>query len=170
MTHLQLHKLLYYVQGWSMGLRGEPIFEDPIEAWKYGPVVKGVFPYFSSYGDAPITDWELSTAVELSKDDRFFIKLVWESYKRFSALGLCEKTHGEPPWKNARGDLKPYESSSAEITLEALREFFSQQGSERPDAAFKAMPNWSTSQDAAFVEAAQEVFAKYAKLLQRLAS
>ena len=36
---IQMHKLLYYAQAWSLAWDGAPLFEDRIEAWKNGPVV-----------------------------------------------------------------------------------------------------------------------------------
>ena len=39
LTNLRLQKLLYYVQGWSLGERGRPMFREEIQAWRYGPVV-----------------------------------------------------------------------------------------------------------------------------------
>ncbi|GHU75690.1 hypothetical protein AGMMS49992_20150 [Clostridia bacterium] len=42
MTNLRLQSLLFYAQGWSLVLRGEPLFDDPIEAWDHGPVVPSV--------------------------------------------------------------------------------------------------------------------------------
>src|SRR5689334_12279943 len=42
-SHLRLQKLLYYVQGWSLALRGKPMFVERIEAWAHGPVVKNVY-------------------------------------------------------------------------------------------------------------------------------
>lgn len=52
------------------------------------------------------------------------MKRVWDTYKRFSAVALAEMTHGEPPWKDARGDLPPQAESSSVISHESLRRYF----------------------------------------------
>ena len=50
-THLKLQKLLYYAQAWYMVLtenESEPIlFEEKIEAWTHGPVVREVYNKYS---------------------------------------------------------------------------------------------------------------------------
>src|SRR5215813_5920217 len=33
-----LQKLVYYCQGWSLARSGQPMFPEPIEAWRDGPV------------------------------------------------------------------------------------------------------------------------------------
>ena len=40
---MKLHKLLYYVQGWSQAWTGRPLFQDAPEAWTYGPVYPKVY-------------------------------------------------------------------------------------------------------------------------------
>ena len=40
---MKLHKLLYYVQGWSQAWTGRPLFQEAPEAWKFGPVYKSVY-------------------------------------------------------------------------------------------------------------------------------
>ena len=53
-TQLRLHKLLYYAQGWHLGIRGQPLFAERIEAWKHGPVVAPLYPKFADYGAVAI--------------------------------------------------------------------------------------------------------------------
>ena len=41
LTNLRLQKLLYYVQAWSLVLRkSADFFQERIEAWVHGPVVR----------------------------------------------------------------------------------------------------------------------------------
>ena len=50
MTNMKLQKMLYYQQGFHLAYFGTPLFEDDIEAWMYGPVVKSVYYHFKSWG------------------------------------------------------------------------------------------------------------------------
>ena len=43
MTHMRVQKLLYYAQGWHVGIFGRTLFADPLQAWKNGPVVPAVY-------------------------------------------------------------------------------------------------------------------------------
>ena len=41
-TPLKLQKLLYYCQGYALAFTGKPLFLEPIEAWRFGPVVNNI--------------------------------------------------------------------------------------------------------------------------------
>jgi uncharacterized phage-associated protein len=131
LTHLQLQKLLYYVQGWSLAMRGGPMFSERIEAWAHGPVVRDVYPSFAHHGYLPITSSATSTADdlvscphELKPEECQLIRSVWEAYKGFSASHLWSMTHAERPWIDARGDAAPADRCENEITTTAMKEFF----------------------------------------------
>ena len=98
LSNLKLQKLLYYAQGIYLALKGEPLFNDPIEAWQHGPVVPSVYHSFKRFG---------SNAVELDDDVDFnifdeetqeILNEVFEVYGQFSAWKLRNLTHDEPPW------------------------------------------------------------------------
>ena len=48
-TNLSLNKLLYFAQGHSLAENGKPLFDEPIEAWQYGPVVPSVYHTFKKH-------------------------------------------------------------------------------------------------------------------------
>ena len=50
MTNLRVNKLLYFAQAWSVVRRNKPLFEEDMQAWKYGPVVPEVYTAFSACG------------------------------------------------------------------------------------------------------------------------
>lgn len=124
MTHLQLHKLMYYAQGWSLASRDRQLFEGRIEAWAHGPAVAGLFALFADHGDNPIP-WSMAALdASLSSDDRALIEAVWNDYGRYSAWRLREMTHMEPPWKRARAGTPEGVPGGAPISEESLRLFF----------------------------------------------
>ncbi len=45
MSTMKLQKLVYYSQAWSMVWDEKPLFEENIEAWANGPVVRDLFYY-----------------------------------------------------------------------------------------------------------------------------
>ncbi|RMD63362.1 MAG: DUF4065 domain-containing protein, partial [Planctomycetota bacterium] len=88
-TNLRLQKLLYYAQGWSLALRGEPLFDETLEAWKHGPVAPSVYHIFKTHGKQSIPQGEArKDSPLLSEEDKAFIKSVWRRYRRYSALEL----------------------------------------------------------------------------------
>ena len=125
LTHLRLQKLLYYVQGWSLALRGVTMFPDRIEAWAHGPVVRPIYDVLRGFGSKPFSEQDESSDFNMSDEERAFVSEVWEEYKLFAALKLREMIHGESPWVDARKGYSPGEGCDVEITPEAMRTHFS---------------------------------------------
>lgn len=130
LSHLRLQKLLYYVQGWSLALRGATLFTGRIEAWKHGPVVPAVYHEFKTYEHKPIPKSHGSHA-HLAPTDRAFVESVWEHYKACSAAELRRMTHRESPWLSARAGLGQAEPSQAEIPIPSIRQWFIEQRRQR---------------------------------------
>lgn len=121
----KLHKLVYYVQAWSLVWRDQPAFVGPIEAWKHGPVASVLQAELVHRGDGLVR-----SAKALSPEDAAHVDRVLVAYGHLSADDLIRLTHGEEPWLNARGSLPPTAPSSAEITHEAMRSFYRKQWAE----------------------------------------
>src|SRR5438128_11285053 len=107
LSHLRLQKLLYYVQGWSLALRGKPMFDNKIEAWTHGPVVRDLYHRFAVKGVQCLTPEDFGDPQNLTDDDREFISEVWNAYKEYSASSLWQMTHQEAPWKETRRGCAP---------------------------------------------------------------
>ena len=43
LTPMQLLKLVFIAHGWMLGLYGEPLISDDVQAWKYGPVIPDLY-------------------------------------------------------------------------------------------------------------------------------
>ena len=97
-SNLKLQKLLYYQQGFHLAYYGEPLFEEDIEAWLYGPVVPSVYDHFKSYGNKGIEHSGEIIALSGTYEEALFNE-VNKIYGSYSAIGLMEMTHQETPWK-----------------------------------------------------------------------
>lgn len=123
-THLRLQKLLYYAQGWSIALRGQPLFRESIEAWANGPVVREVYREYADFKNQPISETRPVDSIALNRNEKDFVRSIWEHYKVYSAWKLREMTHQESPWLHARGDCREEEASQAEIEHGEMLRFF----------------------------------------------
>lgn len=123
-TQVQLHKLLYYAQGWWLATHDEPLFPARFQAWIHGPVEAGLYPKFADYESRPIAPHEALEDPALTKEHRAVVESVWLGYGKFSAWHLREKTHKEAPWKDARRSLPNDAISRAPITDAAIKRFF----------------------------------------------
>ena len=99
LTNLKLQKMLYYEQGFHLAYFNEPLFNEPIEAWQYGPVVPVVYEHYKTYGRNGIEPEESDFAFASPKEKALFDE-VFRVYGAYSAVGLMNMTHSEMPWSS----------------------------------------------------------------------
>ena len=119
-TPMKLQKLCYYAQGYSLA-EGEELFSEDFQAWQHGPVIPNLYSKYKDYKWRQITE-------EVSIQDQSiycFIKEIVSAYGSYDGAMLSTMTHREKPWLEARGDLDESQGSTAVISKEALRDFFS---------------------------------------------
>ncbi|MBV7434507.1 DUF4065 domain-containing protein [Cardiobacteriaceae bacterium TAE3-ERU3] len=101
LTPMQLVKLTYIADGWSMALRGKPLFNNRIEAWKYGPVIPDIYHATKVFGRNPIPLDVIGDAndIDVTPDDREFLEAVYNQYKGLDGVALSYRTHkAGTPW------------------------------------------------------------------------
>lgn len=97
-SNLKLQKMLYYMQGFHLAYFKEPLFEEEIVAWQYGPVVVSVYEHYKSHGSAGINaDHDI---ISLKPKEEVLFNEVFKVYGDYSAIGLMNLTHNEMPWKS----------------------------------------------------------------------
>jgi uncharacterized phage-associated protein len=123
-SNMKLQKLLYLTQGIHLALKSDtPLFDDSIEAWKYGPVVPSVYHKFKIYfsGDIPKNHPFTGDSVEFNSDQKKIIARVVELYGGLSAIKLSNFTHlEESPWF----EIYNANSFSAEIPISSISTYF----------------------------------------------
>jgi uncharacterized phage-associated protein len=121
-TNLKLQRLLYFAQGWHLGLHGKPLFPEQLQAWPSGPVQPDVYARFSTFGAGPIvpfrTSWEPTKAI--SKH----IQELLEVYGGFSSFDLQRIACAEAPWLVARQGLPTDAPSANVIDMGILKQFY----------------------------------------------
>ena len=118
MTNMKLQKMLYYQQGFHLAYFNEPLFDEDIEAWMYGPVVKCIYNKYKDAGKNGILGERGTSFSFQERREASLFNEVNKVYGRFSAMGLMEMTHSEKPWKSV-----PTREGSV-ISKEAIRSFF----------------------------------------------
>ena len=125
LTPLQVNKLVYICHGWALGKLNRPLIDNrsgQIEAWKYGPVVRGVYDRlkdwqakeitydcfcekFGSYGlgKEQAKEFLSGEIADLEEKDPQICRLldvVWYVYKDLTGGQLITITHKEEtPWQ-----------------------------------------------------------------------
>lgn len=112
--HMKLQKLLFYSQAWWLAQMPNELFNEDIEAWPWGPVVRDIYLQFKDCGGDPIigkrakmlgkasphsSEYTLIEAPPISDDTvRGYLADVWEKHKSSTGIQLSNATHepGEP--------------------------------------------------------------------------
>lgn len=120
-TNLQLQKILFFLQGYSLSHFRTPLIDGKFSKWKYGPVQQEVYHLFRSYGSSPIVDEAIDAFYDHGKlviqpyskvdeksigNEEIFNQISNFAYKLLnkSAWELVNMTHSHSSWS------KNYES------------------------------------------------------------
>ncbi|RNJ77780.1 MAG: DUF4065 domain-containing protein [Nitrosopumilus sp. D6] len=134
-TPMHVLKLTYISHGYVLAIRNEPLFNDRIEAWKYGPVIPSLYNTLKEYGDGsvlklhtcgtPLGSKEFLTRVDaikkkIGETKCKIIERVAKTYGVYSAMQLSSITHcNGTPWHNT------YDGSGyAEIPNEIIKSHY----------------------------------------------
>ena len=121
-THLKLQKLVYYAQAWSLALFNRPLFDEEIEAWAFGPVVRSLFRHFKGSGWQNLE--KPNKCPKFDKETEGLLKEILAVYGKYDGKYLEQLTHREDPWKEARGGLPPEAASKHIIPKDKMRKFY----------------------------------------------
>ncbi len=124
LTPMQLIKLTYIAHGWSLAVTGRDLFEDRIEAWKYGPVIPALYQATKQFGRGRIPLAMVGDPDDklLDKQDYDLVKDVYAKYGHLSGIQLSDLTHRTgSPWHQVYRDGV----MSIEIPDEIIRRHYS---------------------------------------------
>lgn len=95
---LETQKLLYYSEGIYEAIKDRHLFEEEIEHWKYGPVVRKVYNNWAEVEKRSINP------LLFDKLEAYlpFLFAIIQHFSSFDGPALIEKTHKEPPWKQTK--------------------------------------------------------------------
>ncbi len=106
---IKLQKLVYNAHGWYMAMYSEPLIDETVEAWPYGPVIPTVYHEFKRFGAKPIRskaiDFHGSRMIhpQVASDDektRSVLDRVWKTHRHLSGMQLSHLSHRSgSPWK-----------------------------------------------------------------------
>lgn len=119
----KLQKLCFYAQAWALAWTGEPLFQEDFEAWANGPVCPVLFRAHQGKYQIHADDIE-GDSTALNADQKDTIDRVLSHYGSWDPYELREQTHGEKPWKDARGELPEGVPSTAVISKESMGEYY----------------------------------------------
>lgn len=98
-TPMHVLKLSYICHGWMLGIYGEPLIQESVEAWRYGPVIPDVYRRYKSFRGEPIDAIPIDRSESLGDLENNLISAVLKAYKDYTGWQLSSITH-QPgtPW------------------------------------------------------------------------
>lgn len=139
LTNMQVQKLVYYAHGFHLALKGEPLIEQEIKAWNFGPVIPPLYNDLKQYGNGVVTDLIPGFPLPSEEFALALIKRVFELYGRIPGPRLSAVTHApNSPWDKVYKQAK-----FSVIPNDLIREDFKAKlrpsaGAPRPDPAAAA--------------------------------
>ncbi|HDU2394374.1 Panacea domain-containing protein [Klebsiella quasipneumoniae subsp. similipneumoniae] len=122
LTHMQVQKLAYIAHGYYLALTGRPLLNELVSAWKYGPVIPGMYDAFKNYGNKPITSLAMSPYgyAQLDPQAESVIGAVYKFYGDKDGIELSQLTHMPgTPWSQAYDGYR-----STIISNEVIRDYY----------------------------------------------
>ena len=122
MTTWKLQKLVYYAQAWSLVWDDDALFDEEIEAWANGPVVREL--YKAHRGKFRVSVIGAGEPERLTPDQEDTIDSILDFYGDKSPQWLSDLTHMETPWQVAREGIPDGERGNAIIPKEQIAEYY----------------------------------------------
>jgi len=123
MSVMKLQKLIYYCQAWSLVWDEKPLFNEEIEAWAMGPVVRELYEVHK--GSFELRSLDMGNSDSLSSEQKETVDAILGTYGNQTAQWLSDLTHFENPWNEAREGIPEGASCIREITLASMHEYYS---------------------------------------------
>jgi len=145
LSPMKLQKFVYFAHGWHLGITGQPLILEQVQAWPYGPVIKVLYHEFKHFGNGqiltPATDalWNPSASMEVelvaprvpvdgSPESTYTYALlnrIWELYNPFTAIQLSNETHKtDSPWDQVKSKYPSGIPMDTEIPNDLIRDYF----------------------------------------------
>jgi uncharacterized phage-associated protein len=121
MTNMKVQKLLYYSQSLYLALHDEPLFDEEIQAWRYGPVCPPAYRFYSEFEAKQLPIPTPEFLLEIPDENKKILEEIWEYFGGYHAYRLSDMTHLEFPWKKARKNLPSQASSTEPILREDMK-------------------------------------------------
>lgn len=101
LTQMQLHKLCYFAQAYSLACRGRRLFADQFRAYEHGPFLESLQSVFGDYGNRPIDPPDAAHEESGSESEQAILDWVFRDYGALTASELRDISHGDSPWRDA---------------------------------------------------------------------
>jgi uncharacterized phage-associated protein len=126
LTPMKLVKLVYIAHGWHLALTGQPLIDERVQAWKFGPVISSVYHFFKGYGNRQIDSTvSLIETESLPTHTKQLLDKIWEVYGNMNGLQLSTLTHQpNTPWDIVWNQQGGKDGVSVSIPNDLIKEHY----------------------------------------------
>ena len=127
--------LVYIAHGWHLAIKQNPLVDEPVKAWQYGPVFPSLYQSLIPYGGGPITGyavephderfWPTAPYLEPDEQTKLILDKVWSEYSKYNGPQLIDITHRyDSPWSQVFRMYSSILGNNAIIDNDLIREHF----------------------------------------------
>jgi uncharacterized phage-associated protein len=147
LTSMKVLKLVYFAHGWHLAIKDQPLINEQVEAWAYGPVIPSLYRAFRSHGEQPIRRPATHVRVipardvddvrilsfepainDKSKDADFikrFLDRIWTVYGKLTPIQLSNITHARgTPWHHVYTQYNGHIPKGTDIPTSVIKDYF----------------------------------------------
>ncbi len=133
--NIRLNKLVYLSFGVAVALDGRKLFNEDIQAWRFGPVIPSIYHEFKKYGyggvkemssiQDPVTNEIFFPEIESTDTDALqVLKAVKEEYGEISLTDLIGIVHDKgSPWDSFYNETK----KNINIGTDTIKKYFKEE-------------------------------------------
>lgn len=133
---VKLQKLLFFCQGWSFGIAGEPLFDQDFEAWKLGPVNKEIYGLHAKRISVSKDHIFCGDPKNLTVEQRNLVDAVLAEYGGMGTFELVRITHAPgSPWFETHQQEQDTNGPALTIDKKLIHEFFKNAAKQRQERA-----------------------------------
>lgn len=122
LSPMQLIKLAYIAHGFMLGWRGEPLLDEQVQAWRYGPVVPSIYHAIKDFGSSPVSQIRgAPCGWQFSEEEMSVMNYVADNYSSWDGIQLSDATHQSgTPWSTTWGIF----GQNAPISNDLIQHFY----------------------------------------------
>lgn len=126
---MKVQKLVYFAHGWYLAITNQPLINEAVEAWRFGPVIPSLYHSLKHSGNQTITnaipEQEDSTIDESEQEVHAYLTGIWNLYSPLTGIQLANMTHeDQSPWANISKEFSNQIPADKDIDNEVIKQYF----------------------------------------------